>query len=79
MKLNINVGDHIYNLYYPLFTYIRYSTKLEQPQEYVVLETDGNGWNILKNVKDNSIIYYGIIDNERWQTKQISLFENYEN
>jgi hypothetical protein len=77
MKLLIQKGDRIYNMYEPLYNYIHFSKKLNIPDEYIVLETnDNNVLTLLLKIKDNSIIHYGIIDDERWQRKQISLFDN---
>lgn len=43
------------------------------PTLYELINFEGEGFNVLKNVKDKSIFYYGIMEERKWKEYQITL------
>jgi hypothetical protein len=44
-----------------------------KPILYELIDFEGEGFNVFKNVEDNSIFYYGIMDERKWKEFQITL------
>lgn len=47
-----------------------------KPVLYELLDFESDGFNVLKNCEDGSIMYYGLMEERKWKEFQITLFNN---
>jgi hypothetical protein len=75
--MKINIGDLVWLVKTP-FSKEEFEKDIE-PQLYVLIEDNGEGSKILKKIKDNSILHYGIMEDRKWKKYQGDLFDENSN
>ena len=71
--MKIYLGDKVW-LVKILYTMEQYEEDI-QPELYVLIEDNGDGSKVLKRIKDNSIMHYGIMNDRKWKKYQGDIFD----
>lgn len=77
MNININVGDKVWLVRTPYY-YEEFSQDIK-PELYLLIESDGHGWNVLINLHTKQKMYYGEMDDSKWKKYQGDLFDEIKN
>ncbi len=75
--MKLNIGDKVWLVKTP-YTMEQYEEDI-QPELYVLIEDNGEGSKVLKRIKDNSIMHYGIMNDRKWKKYQGDLFDETSN
>jgi hypothetical protein len=77
MEIKLFLGDKVWLVKTP-YLMEKYEQDIE-PQLYELIEDNGPGSKVLKNVKDNSILHYGIMEQRKFKKYQGDLFDETSN
>lgn len=71
--MKLNIGDKVWLVKTP-YTLQQYEQDI-QPELYELIEDNGEGSKVLRRIKDNLILHYGIMTERKWKKYQGDLFD----